>query len=156
MGGLATHLTEEDHPRWRPGLGRALAAVCWFVAGLARSRLLFEGAFPAWPLLGRPSGALGLAAIVTVLGTAGVTVLRDKELWTRLPLTAAFLPLLINILWLIDPAVDPARGRFLFAAGLWLAAAPPAWVALGDVHRRWQRPAPPLAVACLRAGAPAT
>ncbi len=149
MGGFAPHLTEEHHPTRRPWLGLALAAVCWFVAGLALSRLLFEGAFPAWPLLGRPSGALGLAAIVTVLGTAGVTVLRDKELWTRLPLTAAFLPLLINILWLIDPAVDPARGRFLFAAGLWLAAALLAWAALGDVDRRWQHLGPLLVVAGL-------
>ena len=146
MGGYAPRLTEENFQTRRPWLGPVAAAVCWFVGGLALSRLLFEAAFPAGFLLGRLSGAVGLGAVVAALGAGGAIALGNKGYSARLPLLVAFLPLLINVVWLVDPVVDPARGRFLFAAGLWLSAVLLAWAALGDDDRRWQRLGPLLVV----------
>ncbi|MBP6015571.1 MAG: DUF2723 domain-containing protein [Candidatus Promineofilum sp.] len=149
MGGFAPHLTDANDRTWRPWLDPAAVAVCWFIAGLALSRLLFEAAFPAWLLLGQPSGAMGLAAVVAVGGAAGAIVWRDKGLSARLPLAVLFLPLLLNIVWLVDPTVDPARGRFLFGAGLWLSAALLVWATLGDEDRRWGQLGPLLVAAGL-------
>ena len=146
MGGYAPRLTEENFQTRRPWLGPVAAAVCWFVGGLALSRLLFEAAFPAGFLLGRLSGAVGLGAVVAALGAGGAIALGNKGYSARLPLLVAFLPLLINVVWLVDPVVDPARGRFLFAAGLWLSVVLLAWAALGDDDRRWQRLGPLLVV----------
>ena len=117
----------------------AVAGAFWFVAGLALSRLLYEGFFPAMSGLGRPAGAFGLGALLGGLGAA-VTILLGKRPGGANPalLAMAFLPLLINLFWLFDPMVDLARGRFLFAAGLWLAAVLLAWTVLGDEDRRWR------------------
>jgi len=52
-------------------------------------------------------------------------------------LAVAFLPLLVNLAWLFDSTVNPARSRFLFAAGLWMTAVLLVWAALGDRDRRW-------------------
>ena len=124
------------------GAGLVVAAGGWFVAGLAVSRLLYEWLFPAWAALGRPLPALAVAALAAALGVL---------LWRRWPGDAALtaLPLLVNLLWLFDPAVDLARGRCLFAAGWWLAAVLLAWRRLGDGDRRWRRLGPALLAAAL-------
>lgn len=118
--------------RW---VAHALVAACCFVAGLALSRLLYEGLFPTWSWAGRPLPAVALGVIVAVAG-AGAVAWAGRRLGASLTLAA--LPLLLNLFWLLDPAVDVARGRFLFAAGWWLAAVVLAWLLLGDADRRWR------------------
>lgn len=111
------------------------AAVCFFVAGLALSRLLFEGLFPIWGWMGRPIPALATAALIALAGAWGTRqAIRHGGPSTAL----AGLPLLINLVWLLDPVVDPSRARFLFAAGWWLAAAVLAHLTLNEADRRWR------------------
>ena len=106
----------------------AVAATTWLVAGLAVSRLLYEWRFPQWAALGRPGAALVLGVLAAAVGLA---------VWRwRGAVVVAALPLLLNLLWLVDPAVDLARGRFLFAAGWWAAAVVWAWWRVGDDARR--------------------
>lgn len=113
--------------RWLTLFG---AAALWFVAGVTLSRLLYEGLFPAWGWAGRP-----LPVILMGLGAAA---LGGWATWqARLPV-AAFLPLLLNLVWLADPAVALGRGRFLFGASLWLVAVLPVWARIGDDDRRWR------------------
>ena len=117
----------------------AVVAACWFVAGLALSRLLFEGLFPAWPFMGRPAGVLALGVTLAGLGAAAaMLVAKRAAVPDPTHLAVSFLPLLINLAWLFDSAVNPARGRFLFAAGLWLAAVLIIWTTVGDQDRRWR------------------
>ena len=52
----------------RVWLAAAFAAGCWFVGGLAVSRLLYEGLFPAGGWLGRPVGAIGLGLLAAAVG----------------------------------------------------------------------------------------
>ncbi|HRO23333.1 MAG TPA: hypothetical protein PLR07_03430, partial [Promineifilum sp.] len=86
----------------------AVVAACWFVAGLALSRLLFEGLFPAWPLMGRPAGALALGVTLAGLGVAAaMLVAKRAAVPDPTHLAASFLPLLINLAWLFDLAVNP-------------------------------------------------
>lgn len=118
-----------------------LAAVCWFVAGLAISRLLFEAMFPTWGWIGRPIPASAIAAIAAVVGAL------IARRWKIHP--AAFLPLLINLFWLADPAVHPARGCFLLAASWWLTAMLLVWGAIGDGDRRWRWLGPVFVIAAL-------
>ncbi len=123
------------------------AAACWFVAGLALSRLLYEGLFPAWGWIGRPVAAAVLGA---VMGVAGAVVVWRREQHHDAPRwLVVSLPLLVNLVWLFDPAVDLSRGRFLFAAGWWLVVALAVWSALGDSDRRWRRVGPLLVAAGL-------
>jgi hypothetical protein len=114
-----------------------LTAACWFVAGLALSRLLYEALFPAWGWMGRPIPALGLGAVVAVLGVVLARRLGARAGETPALRAIAFLPLLLNLVWLVDPAVELARGRFLFGASWWLVAILLVWLALGDADRRW-------------------
>lgn len=116
-----------------------VVAACWFAGGLALSRLLFEGLFPAWPVMGRPVGAIALGTLASGLGVVAAVFLSNRKLAGGNPalVAATFLPLLINLAWLFDPTVEPARGRFLFAAGLWMSAVLLAWSALGDKDKRW-------------------
>ncbi|MCA9933321.1 MAG: DUF2723 domain-containing protein [Ardenticatenaceae bacterium] len=79
-----------------------------FIAGLALERLLYEAVFPRWLWLARPFPTLIIALIITVLAAL---VIRQSS---------ATLPLLLNLLWLFDPTVDPTRSRLIFAASLWL------------------------------------
>ncbi|MBK7217263.1 MAG: DUF2723 domain-containing protein [Candidatus Promineofilum sp.] len=119
----------------------AVAATAWFVAGLAVSRLLYEWRFPQWAALGRPGAALVLGVLAAAVGLA---------VWRwRGAVVVAALPLLLNLLWLVDPAVDLARGRFLFAAGWWAAAVVAAWWRVGDDARRWRRLGPLFVAAAL-------
>jgi hypothetical protein len=112
-----------------------LTVACWFVAGLALTRLLFEWRFPDWLWLGRPLPAVALALVVALV--AGLLLRRAGSVAAM-----ASLPLLLNLFWLMDPAVDLARSRFLFVAGLWLAAVVAAGLRLGDDHSRWRRLGP--------------
>lgn len=115
----------------------ALAAVCGFVAGLAVSRLVFEGLFPAATWAGQPLGALGLGAAGAVI-TGGVAWRQDGGRVQMPALGAVLLPLLLNMFWLADPAVDPARSRFLFGASVWMVVALGTWASLGNADRRWR------------------
>lgn len=122
-------------PHSRPFYLLAAAAVCFFVAGLALSRLLYEGLFPAWGWMGRPIPVLATAALIALAGTWGAQqAIRRGGAATALAGT----PLLINLIWLLDPVVDPARARFLFAAGWWMAAAVLAHLILDEADRRWR------------------
>ena len=112
-----------------------LVAAAWFVAGLAVSRLLYEARFPQWAALGRPGAALALGVVAAAVGWL-------VGRWRGAAAVVAALPLLVNLLWLFDPAVDLARGRFLFAAGWWAAAVLAVWWRVGDDARRWQRLGP--------------
>ena len=88
-----------------------------WVGALALARLLFEAFFPQLAWLGRPIPAVGVAG--------GTAVFLTLLLQTRLkrPGRAAFLlPLLLNLLYLFNPAVNLVQSRFLFAASLWLCA----------------------------------
>ncbi len=119
-----------------------LVAAAWLVAGLALSRLLYEWRFPAWLWLGRA----GPAALCGAVGAAGGLLLARR--FGR-AFTWASAPLLLNLLWLLDPAVDLPRGRFLFAAGWWLAAGVWVWLRLGPGHRHWLRLGPAFIAAAL-------
>ena len=46
----------------------AFVAGCYFVGGLAVSRLLYEGLFPTGGWLGRPVGAIGLGLLAAAGG----------------------------------------------------------------------------------------
>jgi len=127
---------------WRTAALSLFVAAAWFVAGLAVSRLLFEARFPQWAALGRPGAALAVG-----LGGAAVGLLLRR--WRGAAAAVAALPLLVNLVWLVDPAVDLARGRFLFAAGWWLAAVLVVWRRVGDDARRWRRLGPAFVVAAL-------
>ncbi len=148
MGAKSAPLTTAI-PARRSGFAPALAALCWFVAGLALSRLLFESLFPAAGFLGRPLPAVGLGALAAALGAALVFGRRSRAGETSAPLALAFCPLLLNLVWLVDPAVGPARGRFLFGASGWLVAVLLARLALGDADRRWRRLGPLFVIAAL-------
>ncbi|MBP6789229.1 MAG: DUF2723 domain-containing protein [Candidatus Promineofilum sp.] len=119
-----------------------LVAAAWFVAGLAVSRLLYEWRFPEWAALGRPGAALALGVVAAAVGWL-------VGRWRGPAAVVAALPLLVNLLWLADPAVDLARGRFLFAAGWWAAAVLAVWWRVGDDARRWRRLGPAFVAAVL-------
>lgn len=130
----------------RPIYLLAAVAVCFFVAGLALSRLLYEGLFPAWGWMGRAFPALATAALIALAGAWGTR----QAIRHGGPSTALVgLPLLINLVWLLDPVVDPSRARFLFDAGWWLAAAVLARLTLDETDRRWRWLGPLLVVVAL-------
>ncbi|MCP4425823.1 MAG: DUF2723 domain-containing protein [Chloroflexi bacterium] len=83
--------------------------VLLFLAGLAATRLLYEGFFPQLIWLGRPFPAFFFALIVA---------------WLTCPLahSSACLPLLLNLLYLFEPAVDLVGSRLIFGASVWLTA----------------------------------
>ncbi|MCL4263993.1 MAG: DUF2723 domain-containing protein [Anaerolineae bacterium] len=87
-----------------------------FIAGLALSRLWYEGFFPRLVWLGRPFIALPFAAL-----TAYAIWLVWLKWANRLP-PLILSPLLLNLLWLFNPAVDLVGSRLIFAAGVWLTA----------------------------------
>ena len=136
----------------------AFVAGCCFVGGLAVSRLLYEGLFPTGGWLGRPVGAIGLGLLAAAVGFIVWRWINGSPA-SRRPLWGAgetpairwvgFLPLLLNLVWLVDPAVDLARGRFLFAAGLWLMAVLLLYGRLGDDASRWRWLGPLCVVAAL-------
>ncbi|MFN2204638.1 MAG: protein O-mannosyl-transferase family [Candidatus Promineifilaceae bacterium] len=107
-------------------LDRILAMLLFVIAGLAFSRLLYEGLFPRFVILGRPLPALLIAGSVAAAAWITWYVLYDRRLQSAgqafLNSAAALLPLLLNLFYLFDPAVNIAASRFLFAASLWLSA----------------------------------
>jgi 4-amino-4-deoxy-L-arabinose transferase-like glycosyltransferase len=114
-------------------LDRLLTVILFFTAGLALSRLLYEGLFPHFLWLGHPLSAFLLAAIVTIASWVIWSAFWWRGEGSRhshagstatMPFTstAIFLPLILNLFYLIDPVVDLETSRFLFAASLWLSA----------------------------------
>ena len=138
----ARSLTPARRVAWRRVALGLVVAAAWFVAGLAVSRLLYEWRFPQWAALGRPGAALGLGLLAAV---AGLALWR----WRGAVVAAASLPLLVNLGWLLDPTVDLARGRFLFAAGWWAAVVVWTWQRVGDDAPRWRRLGPMFVAAAL-------
>ena len=107
-------------------LGGIFAALLFTVAGLALTRLLYEGLFPRFLWLGRPLPVFFLTGTLTVIGWLGWYALYSRRSQKNgqlfLTTSAVLSPLLLNLLYLFDPAVDLTKSRFLFAASLWLTA----------------------------------
>ena len=103
------------------GLAGVLALGLGYVAGLATIRVLYEALFPAALWLARPGPALLLALL-----PAGAVYAAWRWLARRggqpLAALAALLPLLLNLVYLFSPAVDPRFGPFLLLASGWLAS----------------------------------
>ena len=117
MGTIGRVMAVEQRIR-RPGnwISFLLVALAWFTAGLALTRLLYEGLFPQALWLARPFPVFLIASFVAILGWF---------VWRAVPSTlppSSFLPLLLNLIFLFDPQVDLARSRLFFAAGVWLTA----------------------------------
>ncbi|MDX1415463.1 MAG: DUF2723 domain-containing protein [Candidatus Promineifilaceae bacterium] len=105
-----------------------LAFLLFFVAGLAATRLLYEATFPRFLWLARPLPVLLIALGTAIVGrltwrignkkyaskTAGSSS-SSALIWT-------LTPLLLNLIYLFDPAVDLVMSRFIFAASIWLTA----------------------------------
>ena len=114
--------------RQSPIAHHVIATGLFFVVGLAASRLIYEGLFPRYLALSRPLPAFLLAALIAGLAWSGWYFLFRNRSFTPgglpfpLALSAVLLPLLLNLLYLFDPAVDLAGSRFIFAASLWLTA----------------------------------
>ena len=88
-----------------------------------------------WGWLGRPIAVLSLGLFMAVLALVASVRLSGR----RGPIVAVVaLPLLLNLYWLLDPQIEPARGRFLFGASLWMAAATAVWITVPAGDRRWR------------------
>ena len=122
-------------------LDKLAAALLFIVGGLALSRLLYEGLFPRFLILGRPLPAFLLAGIAAAIAWLAWYALYDRHSQTgkqKILTTSAILsPLLLNLLYLFDPAVNIATSRFLFAASLWLAAVFLARLSASPRQWRW-------------------
>ncbi len=105
-----------------------LAFALFLCGGLGLSRLLYEAAFPAMLGLARPFPAVFLAAITASTGwfawrwtnrrlerPANRANERSLPVW-------AFLPLLLNLAYLLDAAVDLISSHLIFLASVWLSA----------------------------------
>ena len=125
----------------RRTVSQLAAFLLLFLAGLASGRILYELAFPHLLWLGRLLPALLFATLVATLlwvlwrqtSRAAVSAQTPHPV-TRSPgrpLTQAtagcppphpltLSPLLLNLLYLFEPAVDLTRSRFIFVASLWL------------------------------------
>ena len=92
----------------------ALRFAFLFLLGLATSRLLYEWIFPHWLELARPFPTLLLSFFLAsaLLALCRITL-------PTLP-TLLLSPLLLNLIYLFDPAVNLTQSRFLFFASLWL------------------------------------
>jgi hypothetical protein len=91
-----------------------------FVAGLAVSRLLYEGFFPRLVWVGRPYIALPFAATFALL--FWLLIFHNSKFLIPNSLPLFLFPLLLNLLWLFNPTVDLVGSRFVFAASVWLTA----------------------------------
>jgi 4-amino-4-deoxy-L-arabinose transferase-like glycosyltransferase len=98
--------------------GAALVVASTFTGGLAATRILYEAFFPHLLFLGRPWPVLLLAAVMSGTGLWLWRRLQREGAGPRLVLCA--LPLLLNVTYLFNPAVDLIRSRLFFGAGLWL------------------------------------
>lgn len=106
-----------------------------FAGSITAVRLLYEGLFPAALWLREPPAAVVSAAVVA--GVAAPAIFRFLKV--RAGTAVALTPLLLNLAYLLHPAVDLLMGRFLFLASLWLTA-----LFLAHLHglldRRWLWP----------------
>ncbi|MEM9776347.1 MAG: DUF2723 domain-containing protein, partial [Chloroflexota bacterium] len=91
-------------------LGTAIGITVLF---LAVSRLIYEISFTSFDWTGRVEIVVPLALLVFIL--AGFFAPRMRLWWVPLPL-------LLNIIWLIDPTVNIVRGLILTAGSVWLCA----------------------------------
>lgn len=117
----------------------ALAFLPAGLGGLSLSRLLYELFFPRLLWLGRPLPAFTLATLTAVLGWLLARWLQrrlERPGDTLLP----FLPLLLNLAWLFDPAVNLIQSRFLFCASLWLMLVLVVYVLAKPAAWRWAGP----------------
>ncbi len=108
-------------------LEQLFITLLFIVAGLAISRLLYEGLFPRFLWLGRPLPVFFLTAVIVLISWLVWRVIYRRVRWLdagKVPDAAsvALLPLLLNLLYLLDPAVNLTGSRFLFAASVWLMA----------------------------------
>ena len=105
-----------------------IAFLLLFLTGLALARLLYEAAFPHLLPLAQPGPALLLAFFFAIIGLflwqtgnirlarhTGGTTERSLSVWT-------LTPLLLNLIFILDPVVDLINSRFIFAASVWLTA----------------------------------
>ncbi len=107
---------------FRKRIAPLTAVVLTFIAALALLRALYEGAFPRLAFLAVPLSNLLIAG--GIAGGGGLFLWRwaarkSDSVW--LP-TAVFLPLLLNLLYLPQTAVNPPFGNFLLFTSIWLTA----------------------------------
>jgi hypothetical protein len=100
-------------------LSGALVVFATYIGVLAASRILFEAFFPHLLWLGRPWPVLLLAGL-TSTGALALWQQRQRH-GAGARLALSLLPLLLNLAYLLDPAVDLSRSRLFFGASLWLA-----------------------------------
>ncbi len=93
--------------------------ISWLAAGLALTRLLYEGLFPQVLWLARP-----LPVIIIALSISCIGLLIWRGIQNRRPQLSAsiFLPLLLNLVYLFDAQVDLERSRIIFGFSVWLTA----------------------------------
>jgi hypothetical protein len=121
-----------------------IIAALAFVSGLSFARLLYEWRFPQWLELGRPLPVLLLATAWAVIG-----VLAARRHVYHFSDTYPFFPLLLNLIWLLDPVVDPPRSLFLVATSLWLVGVLFVHQHVDDPQERQWRRLGPLFIALL-------
>lgn len=110
-----------ERGEWAGRLAALVAFGCGLGGALGASRVAYEALFPRALWLGRAPAVLGLALLAGVLA-----LLLWRWLAARFSPGAAlapFLPLLLPLLFLFDPAVRPAESRFLLFLALWLLLA---------------------------------
>ena len=93
-----------------------LPSFCFLVAALAVARVLYEAIFPGWLWLGRPFLGLLLVLLPTALG--GVLWQR----WSMAPPIWTVAPLLLPLLFLFNPVVNPLFSGFVLGVAFWLTA----------------------------------
>ena len=105
-------------------LSGAFAFLLLFLTGLALTRLLYEAAFPSLLWLAQPVPVFLLALLFAVIGQlmwrvgssqSGEAIEDPLSVWT-------LAPLLLNLVFILNPVVDLVYSRFIFAASVWLTA----------------------------------
>lgn len=122
-----------------------LAYALLLIGGLTLTRLLFEWRFPEWLWLGRPLPVMAVATAIALMG--GIA---GRRLWRTPGGALALTPLAINLLYLAQPAVDPAFSRVLAGGTLWLVVVLLIWQAIpAAADERWRWLGPLLVAAAL-------
>ena len=101
---------------WMQIVGVALS---WLVAGLAFTRLLYEGLFPRVLWLARPLPVVGVALVIALIGLFVWHGIQNRHPQIS---TSIFLPLFLNVFYLFDSQVDLERSRIIFGFSVWLTA----------------------------------
>ncbi len=128
-----------------------VASVFSFVLGLVTTRILYEGLFPRVLWLGQVVPALIISVVVAFVGLflwrylsirlqsrqgSHESLQPQRAAWTA---AVTFLPLSLNLFYLVQPQVKLAMGRMLLFSSLWLVtlfisrglASPKTWRWLG-------------------------